>query len=115
MNGLGQATNLSPYGAGFQPGSTFGSTYGSEFFDPMSQAGGFDFMGNLKGMGPMQMAGTAFGAYDVGSSLFRKNQDLYWGPQAFTTAMEGALTGLSLGGPVGAGIGAVTGYVGGKF
>jgi len=72
-------------------------------------------MGNLKGMGPVQMLGTAYGAGDVGYSMFTKNNDLFWGPQALTKAMEGALTGLSIGGVPGAAVGGTLGYIGGKF
>ena len=82
-----------------------------------SQMTGFDFLGNLKGMGPLQMLGTAYGLGDVGYNMFTPNRSLYWGPQALTTAAEGAMTGFSLtgGNPIGAAVGGLTGYVGGKF
>jgi len=105
---------LSAYGPGFSPGSTFQTAYGNQFFNPTAQAGGFNFMDNLKRMGPLQMLGTAYGLGDVGYNMFTKNQDLFWGPRAISTAVEGALAGSSFG-PVGTGIGAALGYVGGKF
>lgn len=112
---------LSPYSQSFMPGQTFGDVYGNQFFDPikskpLSQAGGFDFMGNLKSMGPLQMLGTAYGAGDVGYNMFTKNNDLYWGPRAIINAGEAAMTAFTLSGgnPLITAGATLAGYMGGK-
>jgi len=110
---LGYADPFSQMGIGASPVDKF-SQFG---LSPAGPSGMDKFLGNLKGMGPLQMLGTAYGVGDVGYNLFTKNEDLYWGPRATTNAVEGAMSAFALSGgnPIVTGVGAVTGYLGGKF
>jgi hypothetical protein len=107
------ATSYARYGAqAMGDAEAMGSgTFG--ILDKLKLQGGLGWE-NFKNMGTLGQLGTAGAMAQTGYDLFTPNTDLYWGPRAMGGAMTGAMAGAPFG-PIGMGVGAVTGYMGGKF